>query len=365
MVALVTMCNVAADVSATNAKLEEYQAAYEKQLKPICDEYLAALMDSLVRYEKMLDEAKTKMTQAGDLDGVLLIKGEIDRLQTERSVPKQATPGETPVIRDLRDQYRKQVLQAMDCRKQKTFALKQKYVQAMESLKVTLVKEEKLEDAIEVNEEIKRLHAETPDLAVASAPTAASAPAVGPTPTAAPAPPAVPVPARVTGIAQRAEPRVMGPATTFGIGQALIKENTTQMQEGVFVWKMKAAQVGDYTYWVGMQHAAPGKEGALRITAWGDVDGDGLPDKEIATSPAFQAKKADDWSEWQFSGRGFKNLFVGYQLKKEAKVFYSKRGWPADSSGMYPVLYLTREPGTAPTVEISPRATNLRIGIIK
>ncbi len=126
------------------------------------------------------------------------------------------------------------------------------------------------------------------------------------------------------------------------------------------VWEvLKESAPGD-TLVLKIQHAAAGREGGFYMVAFGDANGDGKPDAEIARSDFLIAQKAGDWSFWTFPAPEGK-VFVGDTWDEGARIYFDRTGWKTKdfSSNMF------FSQGGAPGGSTGPRSTNMAIEVEK
>lgn len=121
-------------------------------------------------------------------------------------------------------------------------------------------------------------------------------------------------------------------------------------------WKRKSNQMC-----LEVAHAAPGEKGGFWLVTYADTDGDGKPDRLIEKSPYFKAKKAGEWSSWEFKTKE-KRIFVGMSWPKgsETTIYYERALWPDE---IFPeVMYYTLGFRAATAY---PVLTNMRITFLE
>ena len=144
----------------------------------------------------------------------------------------------------------------------------------------------------------------------------------------------------------------------FGAVDRPVTETTPQVGHCGQVWQVAPSHPAGTRYRVRIQHAAPGDKGAFRIWAWADAKGDGVPDTRIGSSGLLRAKKAGDWSVWEFA-TAHTRVFVGNWFAPKTALYYQTAG--AAYTGLSSTPYVARTLGAAP----SERATGARFTSIQ
>jgi len=127
------------------------------------------------------------------------------------------------------------------------------------------------------------------------------------------------------------------------------------------VWQVSPAHPAGTRYRVRIQHAAPGDKGAFRIWAWADADGDGAPDTRIGTSGILRAKKAGDWSVWEFA-TAHTRVLVGNWFAPKTALYYQSAG--SAYTGLSGTPFVARALGAAPTERAAgPRFTSIQVQV--
>jgi hypothetical protein len=188
-----------------------------------------------------------------------------------------------------------------------------------------------------------------------------------PAPTAAPAAPGPvgkPAPKRVASRTRR-EPVAPQSTVVRGVAEGDVQ---TIMPPGhnVQVWQVAPGSARAGRYELSIQHAAAGAAGAFYCCAWTDTNNDGLPDKEIGRSRLLAAKKAGQWSTWQFSAPGTP-LYVGncWSDRATTRIFYQMGGnKPAGFTMLGDTVFYSRQFNGVPSGKAKPRFTNIRVKLI-
>jgi 4-amino-4-deoxy-L-arabinose transferase-like glycosyltransferase len=131
------------------------------------------------------------------------------------------------------------------------------------------------------------------------------------------------------------------------------EEHATYFDSGV--WEVVPPPAEETRVVVELAHARSGEEGAFRFVAYADTEGDGLPDRLVAESPALRADQPDGWSRWEFTAPGGR-IFVGSRWKLGAWVFIGLPPWP--EGGLGETMFYSR--GGVPRSRAR-RITNLRL----
>jgi hypothetical protein len=170
-------------VGATNSvpMLATLKARYEKAAADLDGTLRSRTQDALAAYGQGLSLALASLKKEGDLDGVLLMQKELERFAAGNSLPDASgLAGRGPIDR-LAETSRKAIDSARTDHQKSLLALNQQYVAALRNQVRALTKANDIEQAITLNDEIKRIEAEsaTPHETLPSATTrAAPAPPV-------------------------------------------------------------------------------------------------------------------------------------------------------------------------------------------
>jgi len=136
--------------------LEDYKAVYEKEAARIESAYQARLDEALLGYGESLGAIKEQYKKAGDLTGILRLRTEQGRFRKEKSVPDKALPDLPPLIQKAQSLYRQSVSKAKTKKTNDVKLLAGNYLRRLVSLRKELVSQDKLDEAIAVDSEVKR-----------------------------------------------------------------------------------------------------------------------------------------------------------------------------------------------------------------
>ncbi len=122
-------------------------------------------------------------------------------------------------------------------------------------------------------------------------------------------------------------------ATTRPAGEAVVLDARADKRQVLphrqQAWRLPAGR-GRRTYRVSMAHPEAGRLGGFIYVAYADTDGDGVPDKLIARSPAAVAAEAGGRTEWQFT-TDYETVFVGNAWRRADALQYHLPRPPADT----------------------------------
>jgi len=136
--------------------LSSLKASYEKSLTGIITNYEGSIKSWPDDYVNALKALQTKMQKGGNLDGWQDAKSELDRFQADPKIPDDARSPRAEV-QALLSKYRDLPRQLSLDKNQKITALSQKQLAKLTTLQTDLTKQGKMEEALAVNAEIKRV----------------------------------------------------------------------------------------------------------------------------------------------------------------------------------------------------------------
>ena len=144
-------------VKAVSLQMVPLKASYESNLQVVVRSDVTA--DCIARYSKKLDSIADGFKQEGNLDGVVAVRDEKKRCETEKTVPAESVPNILPAIAKARVEYQQSTARAEIDKNRKILALADGYANSLEALKKQLTQQDKIEEATEVKQEIERLRA--------------------------------------------------------------------------------------------------------------------------------------------------------------------------------------------------------------
>ncbi len=137
--------------------LAGYRNVYERESARIENAREEELNRLHCAYEKSLVAIKASRQKAGDLAGVLACWEEEKRFKKEKTVPAESSPDLPQRIRKVRSSFLQSAADAEVKKAKKLKALNESYVRRLTALKKELVTQGKIEDAVTIDTEIKRM----------------------------------------------------------------------------------------------------------------------------------------------------------------------------------------------------------------
>ncbi|MFC1498354.1 prenyltransferase/squalene oxidase repeat-containing protein [Verrucomicrobiota bacterium] len=139
--------------------LGSYKTIYESHAGKIAEKYVADMMDASDKYERTLKAIENKFRNDGELDGLIACKKEIARFGSGKDVP-ETTPEKTPaLIAQAQKIYIKSRSATSREKDQSLAALTKQYCKTLDILLKELVRQDKINEALKVKNEIKRVTA--------------------------------------------------------------------------------------------------------------------------------------------------------------------------------------------------------------
>jgi len=132
------------------------KASYEKALPAIIASYEASAKSWPDHYVNALKELQSKLQKDGNLEGWQDAKKELDRFNGDPKIADGALSSRAEV-QAIQNKYRDLPRQLSLDKNQKIVALSQKHLAKLTALQTDLTKQGKMEDAMAVNAEIKRV----------------------------------------------------------------------------------------------------------------------------------------------------------------------------------------------------------------
>jgi hypothetical protein len=141
--------------------LKSLRQAYDKAIAKIESDHAAAMQNQPTAYLKELQKLQQNLQKAGNLDGWTAVNQEIERFKTEQTIPDETDASILDGIKNLRAAY-KNTLTKCDLEKSKRIiATTKQYVEQLNTLQTNLTKAGKVDEALEVNSEIKTVKSDS------------------------------------------------------------------------------------------------------------------------------------------------------------------------------------------------------------
>jgi hypothetical protein len=136
------------------------KASFEKSLKTIIADCNVSSKNWVSNYVVSLKELQSKLQKAGDLEGWTEAKNELDRISAapdaEPGIPADALSS-VDVVLAVQKKFRDVPAQLVLDKNQKIVALSKKYLAGLTAMQTDLTKQGKMDEALVVNAEIKRV----------------------------------------------------------------------------------------------------------------------------------------------------------------------------------------------------------------
>jgi hypothetical protein len=143
-------------LSATKkASLESLRNILDRSLRKIEREYSS--LGQRTAYDKSLVARAEEFKAEGDLESLLAINKERERLKNERTVPSLSEENLPGAVVEVRAAYHKRVAETSLAKSRKVVSLANNYVKRLRTMQSRLTREGNLEEAIKVRTEIDRV----------------------------------------------------------------------------------------------------------------------------------------------------------------------------------------------------------------
>lgn len=139
------------------SSLPPLKKIYEQETQSIETDVAGRLEAALGDYEKALVSIEDRCRKSGDLNGLLAVRKEKERLQTEKSVPDKNSSGVPTSVADARASYHRAAADAKVRHATRIRTLSVNYAKHLTALRKQLVIRDKLKQAQVVDGEIKRI----------------------------------------------------------------------------------------------------------------------------------------------------------------------------------------------------------------
>lgn len=143
----------------TSAEVDSLKNIYDSNITAIDNEFGGKLRAWPDDYLKDLDTLQKKMQKAGDLDGWQAVNNEVIRFKSERSIPTSVLTAPASDLQSIQKKFQILSVGIETEKSRRILALTEKYVARLTSMQKNLTVSGKIEDALLVNSEIKRVKA--------------------------------------------------------------------------------------------------------------------------------------------------------------------------------------------------------------
>ena len=149
---IVTLTCLAAHL-AHSASLDNYTDVYAREKEKIQKEYTESQAAASVAYGQAIRRIQQKLQKAGDLEGVMAVRAEIERFKTTGTVPAGTGSGTSDTVAKAQSTYRNMIVAAGNKRTVSLFGMTSKYVNALGQLEKSLVKKGNFDEAGKVRDQ--------------------------------------------------------------------------------------------------------------------------------------------------------------------------------------------------------------------
>ena len=157
MLALCLGAQLCSAQSTPSVDLKTLKSKYKQDLAVIQADSDKALTNSIQGYADALKVLGQKLQGAGDLDGILAVQKESERFGKEKAIPEGAVVADNVALRELQLYWQKMPETIDISKSRKIVALSKGHIAALEAAKKQLTTQGKVEEAVELKNEIERL----------------------------------------------------------------------------------------------------------------------------------------------------------------------------------------------------------------
>ena len=143
------------------ADLKALQDAYAKAIQKVESDSASAAQVLPATYMKELQRIQQSAKKAGDLEQLTAVNRELERFKTEQKVPDQPDASTPDAIKKLQIEYKAAVAKSDLEKNRKIVSATKQYLELLNSLQTSLTKNDKVNEALDVNAEIKRVKADS------------------------------------------------------------------------------------------------------------------------------------------------------------------------------------------------------------
>jgi hypothetical protein len=170
-----TTLSYGAQIPVVPQELAEFKARHERIMQGIATDGEGRITRLRADYVNVLEDYRRNYVANGNLEGVLAVKAEAERVQANRDTAEAAKNALPAPLMSRRNQYESILAQTIADLHRQQFEQQQRYVRELESLQAQLTQRNRIDDAIAVKVEKERVLSEMKDT-VPRSPVAATAP---------------------------------------------------------------------------------------------------------------------------------------------------------------------------------------------
>lgn len=137
--------------------LKALQDAYAKAMQKVESDSASAAQSLPANYIKELQEFQQAAKKAGDLDGLTAANRELERFKTDQTIPDQPDASTPDAIKKLQTEYKAAAAKNDMEKNKKIVSITKQYLENLKSLQTDLTKNDRVNEALNVNAEIKRV----------------------------------------------------------------------------------------------------------------------------------------------------------------------------------------------------------------
>jgi hypothetical protein len=137
--------------------LKALQDTYSKAIQKVEGDSASAAQSLPASYVNELQKLQQSTQKAGDLDGLTAANHELERFKTEQTVPDQPDASAPDALKKLQTQYKTAVAKNDLEKSKKIVSITKQYLENLTALQTSLTKSGNLNEALNVNAEIKRV----------------------------------------------------------------------------------------------------------------------------------------------------------------------------------------------------------------
>jgi hypothetical protein len=141
--------------------LKALQDTYSKAIQKVEGDSASAAQSLPANYIKELQKLQQTSQKAGDLDGLTAANQELERFKTEQTVPDQPDASAPDALKKLQTQYKTAVAKNDLEKNRKIVSITKQYLENLTALQTSLTKSGNVNEALNVNAEIKRVNADS------------------------------------------------------------------------------------------------------------------------------------------------------------------------------------------------------------